>query len=330
MTGQVLSRFGIGGSQAAAIIGQNPYASPIDVFCEIKGIGEPFEGNEATYWGTAKEGVVRQRYFSDHRVDIRIPDGSIFHPDHPWMRATPDGIVFDPDLLDPSNTYGLEVKTANSRVAHRWGPSGSDTYPAEYRVQCLWYMHVTGLDRWDIAVLIDSADYREYRIDRTPEVQAEIDSIVEDVTRFWHDHIIADVAPDPDASEGYARYLATMHPRATLGEMVEVTKDDASLLIIEISALKRAKERIKSDKAKVARCENIIKAAIGDAPGITSDLGTIKWTEQQGRVNWKALAEHLHKYFMEAGDVETLEDFQNKFRGDRTRVMRTPRSWGKK
>ena len=326
MTSQELSRYGIGGSQAGAIIGVNRYQAPIDVWCEHFGEGEPFEGNEATEIGLAMEPAVCEMYsIRNDGVSLRIPERSIFaQGDESWMRATPDAFACTPT---GNEDYGVEFKSSGMvsswGAKDRWGESHSDRYPIEYRVQMLWYMHITGLDRWDLAALIGGVGYREYRIDRTPEVQAEIDSIVEDVTKFWFDHIIAEVAPPPDATASYARFLASRHPVAVTGEIVEADPVVAG----SIAALREAKEDIRRAKSIILAHENIIKAAIGDDLGVSSDLGVVKWTERKGSVSWRKVALHLLDGM--AVDPQQEKALTERHRGKPSRNLATPRGWGK-
>ena len=335
---QVLSRFGVGGSQAAAIIGVHPYSGPINVFQDAFGMGEPFEGNEATYWGNRLEGPVRGRFAADHDVAIHVPPESL-HCDPlqnlmisasdveqsptAWRRATPDGIVVDHNGIWQ---YGLEVKTAGIRSAHRWGESGTQVFPIEYRIQCLWYMNVTGLRRWDIAVLIGGQEYREYSIIRTAKVEHEIRQLDDDVAAWYERHIIGEVAPPPDASEAYARYLATQHPAPVTGEII----DADPVVTGSISALCEIKQDMKLLASQKVGHENIIAAAIGDDLGVRSDLGTIKWSERKGSVKWKAVAEELYDAHCENIGTDTpLASFADANRGKPSRTLSTPRNWGK-
>ena len=52
---------GLGGSDAAAIAGENPYKSALQVYMEKVGLHK-VEETEAMYWGTAIEPAIRTRY----------------------------------------------------------------------------------------------------------------------------------------------------------------------------------------------------------------------------------------------------------------------------
>ena len=62
-----LRRQGIGGSDAAAILGLNPWKTPMDVWLEKTGeFTRDDEENEQMYWGTVLEAVVAEE-FKAHR-----------------------------------------------------------------------------------------------------------------------------------------------------------------------------------------------------------------------------------------------------------------------
>ena len=59
----------------------------------------------------------------------------------------------------------MQVKTA--RTSDGWGVpgqgGGATAIPVYYRTQCAWYMAVTGLSRWDVAVyFIANDEFRRY------------------------------------------------------------------------------------------------------------------------------------------------------------------------
>lgn len=55
-------RKGIGGSDASAIAGINPWKSPMAVWLDKTGQIEPEEAGEAAYWGNVLENVVADEF----------------------------------------------------------------------------------------------------------------------------------------------------------------------------------------------------------------------------------------------------------------------------
>ena len=74
-----------------------------------------------------------------------------------------------------STDVGLECKTANAFMADKWGPSQEDEIvsgkvvtdhqiPLYYETQIQWYMAVTGIKKFYVAVLIGGQDFRLYEV----------------------------------------------------------------------------------------------------------------------------------------------------------------------
>lgn len=312
------SRHGIGGSQAAAALGVHPYQSPISLWQELVGELPGFEGNERTRWGNVLEPVVRQEYVERHGCAVHVPQGSLYaaHSEaRDWARATPDGIVVDADG-GGRWLYGLEVKTAGLRVADRWGEEGTDEVPAEYLIQCQHYMAVTGLQRWDVAVLIGGQDYREYRVDRDDEIIA---TIFEQVGRFWDDHVLARVPPPIDGTDDYRDYLARRYPH-TRADYLEADAETEGM-VAELLGLREDRRVLEE---MIAERENQLRAAIGEAAGLITSAGKLHYKPRRGAPNWKRVAEEL----AEAHDVDagTLAELADLNRNRDSRPLTYPRS----
>ena len=206
-----LDRHYLGGSSAAAAAGLSPFQSPYELWQRLMAPTEHVvKPNRYIYWGVALEPTIRMHYAVKHGVSVPDPGsdfGVIRHPLHDWARATPDGLVTAPD----GARWGLEIKTADAKQAHHWGKSGSAKVPIQYKCQCYWYMWVTGLQRWDLVVLLGGNDYREYRLD-WDEVWA-MNKLVYPCIRFWIDHVETRAPP-----KATARYSAP----ATLQDKVEL------------------------------------------------------------------------------------------------------------
>jgi len=199
----------LGGSTCSAAAGLSHYLSPYELWRRLTGpVPEPREPSRYLYWGTVLEPVVRMHYGILHQCKVYVPPGfgCYSHPTYAWAKATPDGLVLD---ASDKATHGLEIKTADSMQAHRWGRAGTAKVPVEYKAQCHWYMWVTGHRRWDLVVLIGGNDYREYVIDYD-EVFAR--KLTEACIRFWQDHVEAMVPPPRTAGH---------RPEPSTGEKAE-------------------------------------------------------------------------------------------------------------
>jgi putative phage-type endonuclease len=189
---QELAKGYLGGSSAAAAAGLNPYCTPYRLWQQLMGEVPQFQGNRFTEWGNRLEPVVRDKYKELHQAVVHVPDKSLI-ADNGWARATPDGLVVSYECIRDLPWFcGWEGKTARFVNGYRWGRSGVNRYPNEYRCQCAWYCWITGLDRWDLSVLIGGDDYREYRYSRDRAFET---MLVDKARHFWHNNVLAKVPP---------------------------------------------------------------------------------------------------------------------------------------
>lgn len=177
----------IGGSDAATIMGANPYKQPFMLWKEMRD-GAPEFDNDAMYWGRALEPAIRAAFSERERVSVATLDNAIlYRPEMPWAVASVDGAIVG---KTPADIY--EGKTSNNPDA--WGLSDSDTYPEQYLWQCQHYMSVTGAQLARLVVLLFGRDYRTYRI---PADKSLIDALRTAQMRFM-EHVKSGIAPEVD------------------------------------------------------------------------------------------------------------------------------------
>ena len=195
---------GIGGSEAAAVLGLSPWKTPYQVYCDKLGLSGEQETSPAMEWGTRLEPVVRQKYADETGRTVRFPVGDEYghmqSEEHPFMLATLDGITDD--------GRGLEIKT--SRSGAEWGDEGTDEVPTHYVIQCQHNMVVSGLDVFDIPLLIGGSDFRIYEVPADEELQA---LIIEREAAFWK-MVEAKTPPAPvNFSDAIRRFATSREER---------------------------------------------------------------------------------------------------------------------
>lgn len=94
-------------SLAAAAAGIHPYTSMHKLWEELRGLRDPFEGNDATAWGQRYEPEARAAYemWSNNVVEEH---GFWTLPNDAWLGASPDGLVSEPS--DGGNPLLVEFK----------------------------------------------------------------------------------------------------------------------------------------------------------------------------------------------------------------------------
>jgi len=282
-------RRGIGGSDAAAILGVSPFANAIDVWRDKLNLAGPREVNEQMWWGSALEPVILQRYAMKSGHQIYRP-GLIEHPKHGCLLGTPDAIVADQKV-------GVEAKTA--RTAEGWGDPGTDQVPHPYLVQCLHYMAVADFPAWDLAVLIGASDFRVYRIHRDLELEAEI---LERLVAWWERHVVHGEQPELDGSESARRFVHDRYPH-DVHPLTPAPPEAARWA----ERLTRARTAYGIAEAEKMACETNLKSLIGDAQGLQGEGWRATWrsTAPRRTTDWEDVVRALAAaYNIPATDVE--------------------------
>lgn len=195
---------GIGGSDAAAVCGMSPWATPLDIYMEkiawLDGTGQ--SSKEETFdmrRGTLLEPVVLQMYTDETGLVVRKPEEAVMSVRFPYMRAHLDGITV-------RDKRGIEAKTARNRKG--WGDPWSDEIPLAYLFQVQHCMVVSGLDVFDVPVLFGDFEFAVYTIEADPEFQK---LMIEQEGTFW-DLVEARTPPEPVNDADVSRRWPTSKP----------------------------------------------------------------------------------------------------------------------
>ncbi len=180
----------IGGSDAAAIIGQNPYKSNVELWKEKTGQSISEDISEKLYvkYGTEAEEHLRELFkldFPEYRVEY-VENNSFSNETFPFAQASLDGWMYDKE----GRLGILEIKTTNimqSQQKEKW----KDRIPDNYYCQVLHYMAVLEADfailkaqlKYDFADTI-YLQTRHYRIERE-DVADDIAYLMRKEKEFW-------------------------------------------------------------------------------------------------------------------------------------------------
>lgn len=196
-----LRRKGIGGSDAAAIVGLDRYRSAFDVYAEKVGLKIEEPDNEAMRQGRDLEDYVASRFSEATGKKVRRRNAMLMNPWHSFMVANIDRWVV-------GENAGLECKTTS--VLNRAKFSQGE-FPPNYYVQCVHYMAVTGAEHWYLAVLVLNKAFYVFTIERD---EAEIQALIEAEKHFWENHVLKQIPPAPDGSKGTSDLIKQLFPEA--------------------------------------------------------------------------------------------------------------------
>lgn len=257
---------GIGGSDAAVIMGMNPYKSPYQLWLEKTGQAEApdLSGNQYVYWGTKNEANIADWFQEETGKKVKRL-GTLRSKEYPFMLANVDRTVV-------GENAGLEIKTAGVRQYRKWK---DDEIPDAYYCQCLHYMAVTGAGYWYIAVLLGGNEAKWKRIERNEE---DIQHLIMAETDFWK-LVEARTPPPVDGSNSCAAALSAQYKGGDPNYSIILPPDIDGV----IASLEDDKAIMDALKKQITEKENRLKALLGNAEEGTTDHYRVLWKTQAGR-----------------------------------------------
>ena len=198
-------RKGIGGSDAAAIVGLNNWSSPYMVYADKLGLVPPKEDNEAMRLGRFLEPYIAQRFYEATNKRVKNCNYILINKDYPFALANVDRMVI-------GENAGLECKSTSELNLKRF--RGGE-YPENYYVQCVHYMAVTGAAKWYLAVLIGNKKFVWYEITRDEE---EIAALMSAEKAFWEEYVEKDIAPPVDGTQATEYALKAIYAESACNE----------------------------------------------------------------------------------------------------------------
>lgn len=182
---------GIGGSEASAIVGMNPYMTNIDLWNIKTGQVVPQDISDKPYvkYGTNAEEHLRALFeldFPQYEVEY-VDNNSYFNDKYPFALASLDGVLIEKET---GRKGILEIKTTNilqSMQKEKW----KERIPDNYYIQVLHYLLVT---EYDFVVLVAQLksefngdiykQTKHYKIERA-DVEADIQYLANEELKFW-------------------------------------------------------------------------------------------------------------------------------------------------
>ena len=249
---------GIGGSDAGAVCGLNPYRTAIQVYYDKTSDSTEDIDNEAMRQGRELEEYVAKRFCEASGKRVRRANAMFYDEKNPFMLA-------DVDRMIVGENAGLECKTASPYSEEKWR---DDKIPLSYQLQCYHYMSVCNADAWYIAVLIYGRDFKYYRIERDNEV---IENLIRIEKEFWNEYVLKQVLPDPDGSrtadaaiaERFKESKSITLPLTGFEERLERRQEILSLL-----------EKIETEKRQI---DQELKLYLGDAEIAENEHYRVSW-----------------------------------------------------
>lgn len=247
----------IGGSDAAAVVGMNPYKSAYTLWAEKTGKLPDFEGNITTKVGAYLEELVAQMFEDESGKNVRKSNFTYVNSKYPFACANVDRIVVGEDAV-------LEIKTTNSLPNMRMLKKGE--FPDTWYCQMTHYLAVTGKSKAYLAVLVNCREFKVFELERDED---EIESLMTEEMKFWG-CVEQDVPPVLDGGGSTSDTLGLLYPESNdteccnlmafgsklrryseLNERIKDLRSEQNLIINEIKEYMGASARGESDGYKV-------------------------------------------------------------------------------
>ncbi|WP_420291475.1 YqaJ viral recombinase family protein [Burkholderia thailandensis] len=260
-------RTGIGGSDAAAAVGLNPYQSALELWLDKTGRAEgmprpdPTDTSSPTYWGTLLEPIVAAAYTAATGNRVRKVNAVLRHPSIPFLLAN-----IDREIVGARDVQILECKTAGEHGVRLW----RDGVPEYVQIQVQHQLAVTGKTAAHVAVLLCGQALEVHRIERD---DALIGRLIELEARFWQQFVESDTPPPADGSESADRALRHLYPGN--GETIDFSDDP--MLSSVFADLVAVRAEIETRQALEAQFKQTIQQAMGDATRAVFETGSVSF-----------------------------------------------------
>lgn len=272
---------GIGGSDAGAVCGFNPYCTAIQVFQDKTSEDIEDIDNEAMRQGREFEDYVAKRFMEATGKKVRRANAMFYDENNPFMFA-------DVDRMVVGENAGLECKTASPYMADKWKDGN---IPMSYQIQCYHYMSVCNADAWYIAVVIYGREFKFYKIERDQQI---IDDLIQIEKDFWENNVLKNVIPSPDGSK-IADSVIAEYFKESNSRVIPLNGFD--------DKLKRRQELVdlmqKMDTEK-KQIEQELKMYLGEAETAENEQFRVSWKSvYSNRIDEKRLKEEQPEIYEE-------------------------------
>ena len=284
-------RKGVGGSDASAILGLNPWQSAYTTYLSKLGQFPEKEDTEAMRQGRDLEEYVARRFMEETGKKVQRCNYMIRNPDYPWALANIDRRV-------TGENAGLECKTTSALGLKQF--RGVE-FPEKYYVQCVHYLAVTGADRWYLAVLVFGRGFYVYTLERNED---EISALMDAEAEFW-ERVENRIPPELDGNKATLDALETKYSWSDPTACVDLTSCAADLAVLEA-----CQEQIKALEVKERAAKARIMSAMGSAE--SGDYGgyRVSWRPQVRKTfdqkKWEACNGKISEEYMKSSETRVF------------------------
>lgn len=258
-------RMGLGGSDAAAILGISPFCTKRDLYYDKIGV-QALVNEEEENWvakevGHRLEDLVAEIFSKKTGLEVFAVRKMFRHPLYPFMLADVDYFIKYPD-----GSLGiLECKTTNYNCQNKWADNAT---PMNYEYQGRHYMAVTNINKGYFACLYGNNENEFFIRPMERDLDIEADLIAEE-KEFWEEHVQKRVEPPYTEKPDLVLESIRKHCGAADTGAEKVTLNGKHLTNLE-QYLQLREEKLQHDR-EVKRLETRMKEAYAE---VVEEMGS--------------------------------------------------------
>ncbi|WP_164886795.1 YqaJ viral recombinase family nuclease [Piscinibacter defluvii] len=274
----------LGGSDAAAVLGVDPYRTPVDLWLEktrrkVENLDD-FKRAMVLARGRRLEPVIREMAIdklraAGHQVKLLAKNRRYRDAKHRFLSAE-----IDFELEVDGEEVNGDAKSVSHFVRDEWGDPGSEDVPIHYAAQFMHglMVHPRRRQRTLVAALrsLDDVDLYWTRRD-----EVTIEAMRERELRFWTDHVKAKVPPEPTSLDDIRGLFPKSRPAA-----IEATPEIAT----KVAELRELQKQAKD----IVERETLLRFQIGQFMGdhalLTAGVRDLLTFEEQTRSSFDLTA----------------------------------------
>ena len=253
---------GIGGSDAAALLGLHPYCTAYELWESKIGITPHQKENNFMKMGKMLEPIVVKLFEENTGFQIENKKGFdeiYIHDKFPFARCTPDRTYI---------TFEKQRELLSVKSHFAYNKIDVNDFPEYWFCQLQWEMGITGIHSGEIAWLERGIDFRYKHFDFVPEF---FESMLSAADVFWNENVIGKNEPDPTVNDNLQRIFN----KPFAGKTIDAS-NELFLLIGQYSIFRNL--RMENKEAEENSLQEI-KLIMRDAEAVTYDGQPIcTWT----------------------------------------------------
>ena len=260
---------GIGGSDAAVVLGISPFKSRIQLWNEKVSKKIDTESGDALILqiGTALEPIIANKYAKTTGRKLEVRPRKV-HPEYPFIIGN-----IDREIVGDERGPGiLEIKTKGA-----WIDWHSEDVPPYYMAQIQHYLSVYGYDWASFAVLdLGTRKITHTDVERDDK---QIANIISEEKKFWK-LVETGVSPEVDSSKACENFLREHYGKSEDVTIDLIGNEDATKWAMLLKDIRSQEKLLKSQESE---CKNHLMSLMGSAEKAVGNDFKISWEAPQDK-----------------------------------------------